>query len=305
MKKILVTPRSLSKSGHPALKTLEDKGFEILMPWPARQPNPIELEQVLPSCCGYLAGVEPISAKVIAESVDLKVISRNGVGLDNVDLEAASRAGIQVLGTPGANSQGVAELALALMLCQCRSIASSSSILKAGDWKRSKGIEIQRRTLGIIGCGQIGYRLAKMALGIGMHVIGYDLYPSQTLRDLPGFSFVTISEIQKYADVISLHCPPSEKPLVDTGFLELCKDGVIIVNTARASLIDENAMLEAIESGKVNGYATDVYIHEPPEVSLLYGHEKVTMTPHIGGFTDESVDRATVYAVENLINVLC
>lgn len=305
MKKILVTPRSISENGHPALQVLCEKGFDILMPWPGRQPSEAELLSVLPECSGYLAGVEPISAKVIAQSKLLKIISRNGIGVDNVDLKAAKNAGIVVKGTPGANSEGVAELALADLLNLFRSISASSQKLKSGKWERTKGTEFQGKTLGIIGCGQIGYRLAKMALGIGMEVIGYDLYPSKAMAGIEGFRFVSVEEIQKNADAISLHCPPAEKPIVSDAFLAACKDGILIVNTARGQLVDNKAMLSAIKSGKVGGFATDVYLQEPPVLDELYLNENVTMTAHIGGFTKESVDRATIAAIQNIVDVLC
>ena len=225
-KKILITPRSLSKNSHPALNNLSNAGYELLMPWPGRQPEVAELKEVLPSCLAYLAGVEPITAEVLELCKNLNVISRNGVGIDNIDLITAKKMGIAIKAVPGANAQGVAELALTHILSSFRSIAWSSERIKKGTWDRRKGREITGKTLGIIGCGQIGERLARMAVGIGMKVIGYDLYHSEQLKNQNRFSFVDIDTIKKKSDVISLHCPPGKKALIDNEFLSTCKKGV-------------------------------------------------------------------------------
>lgn len=303
-KKILITPRSISKSGHPALSSLTEAGYEVLLSFPGRQPTEDELLSVIGECSGYLAGVEPVSKKVLDSAPLLRVISRNGVGLDNVDLQAAKEHGIEVLGTPGANSQGVAELALTMLLSSARALVESSNSIKSGGWKRSKGMEVQGKTLGIIGCGNIGQRLAKMAIGIGMNVVGYDMYPSEALKELKGFSFVTLDELLSLSDIISLHCPPEGKPLVDKQFLEQVKKGVIIINTARSALVDDEAMYQALESNTVLHYALDAFDTEPPALNKLLLHERVTLSPHIGGFTEESIQRATSSAVANILTIL-
>jgi D-3-phosphoglycerate dehydrogenase / 2-oxoglutarate reductase len=301
---VLITPRSLTKAGHPALEKLIEAGFELLMPWPGRQPNERELIDVLPRCIGYLAGVESITAAVLSRCPQLKVISRNGVGLDNVDMEAAEKQGIAVLGTPGANSQGVAELALGLLFSAARSIAWSSAVLKTGSWERKTGIELKGKTLGIIGCGQIGQRLAVMAVGIGMQVIGSDPYQTETLKQLDGFHYGEIDQLAAVADAISLHIPPAGTPLINSRFLAKVKKGLVIINTARAALVDEAALLQAIHHGTVAHYAVDAFASEPPELTELLKHDAVTLTPHIGGLTAESVQRSTEAAVDNLLKQL-
>lgn len=298
---VLVTPRSLSAEGHPALQKLRDAGFTVLAPWPGRQPGEEELLRVLPECVAYLAGVERITAQVLKAATKLKIISRNGVGMDNIDLHVAEQLGIVVKGTPGANSQGVAELALALVLAGMRSIIPSAIALKNGAWWRSMGTEIEGKTLGIVGCGNIGKRLAHMAIGIGMDVVGYDLYPQNELAHLKGFSYVDMPTLLSRSDAISLHCPPMESPLLERQSLSLVRKGVVIVNTARDALVDHEAMLEGIENGTVAAYMTDVFAKEPPEQDALLAHERVWATCHIGGYTKESVERATVGAVENIL----
>jgi D-3-phosphoglycerate dehydrogenase len=302
--KIAVTPRSLSKDGHPALAPLERAGYELIFPAPGLQPTVEELKQSLPACVGYLAGVELIPVEVLKLCPQLRVISRNGVGVDNIDLAAAEAQGIAVERAVGGNARGVAELAIGLMLTGLRQIPWSDRQLKLGGWTRQKGIEVQGRTLGVIGCGQIGKYVVEMALGLGMRARAYDLYPDQTFAPAGDFAYVPLDKILSEADVISLHAPPAEQPLIDAAVLDRIKEGTFLINTARAALIDETAVLYALENGKLRGFATDVFHSEPPEMTPLLCHERVIATPHAGGFTEESIERATESAVRNLLKIL-
>lgn len=301
--RIAVTPRSLSAAGHPALSLLTDRGYEIIYPAPGKTPSEDDLLQSVPGCVGWLAGVEPISPAVLTAAEGLKVISRNGTGVDNIDLRVAGDLGIRVERAMGANARGVAELAITLMLSAFRSVPWSDAALRRGDWQRRIGVEAQGRTLGVIGCGAIGREVADLALGLGMWVVGYDPYPSNSFAR-PGFRFAPLDEALTQADAISFHCPPGARPILDAETIARLRPGVIVVNTARAELIDDTAMLAALEAGQVGGLATDVFRKEPPEPSPLLAHPRVIQTPHAGGFTEESVDRATRVAVENLLKVL-
>lgn len=156
MSRVLVTPRSLTRSGHPALTRLEEAGFELVFSTPGVQPDEEELLRLVPGCTGYLAGVEPISARVIERAEDLRVIARNGVGVDNIDLDAAQRAQVEIVRAAGANARGVAELTIALLFALVRAVAFSDAHLKHMSWQRRRGIELYERTLGIVGCGNIG-----------------------------------------------------------------------------------------------------------------------------------------------------
>lgn len=306
MNKILITPRSLTREGDPALDKLATEGFELLFSTAGVQPGEDELLSLVPGCAGWLAGVEKISSRVLKAAADLKVISRNGTGIDSIDLDAASRLGITIARAEGANARGVAELAVSLLFALCRSIPFSDSAMKGGKWSRRKGFEIDGRTLGLIGCGKIGKIVASLVIGLGMKVKAYDMYPDKGLNPSGDFQFADFDAVLREADVISLHCPPNEDGTSLIGGGELCtmKDGVCIINTARATLVDEDALLAALESGKLFGYATDVFQIEPPPPSPLLSHEKVVTTPHIGGLTTESVSRATRAAVENILAML-
>lgn len=302
--RIAVTPRSLSREGHPALEELRRAGYEVIFPAPGRMPTEAELGEFLPQCVGLLAGVEPISAEVLSQCPQLKVISRNGVGVDSIDLAAAAEMGIAVEKAVGANSRGVAELAAALMLSGLRRICWSDRRLKEGDWARPKGIEVLGRQLGVVGCGQIGRHLVEIGLGLGMRVRAFDLYPDQAFKPPGDFGYVGLDELIRESDVISLHCPPEAEPIIGPAAVSSMKEGVFIINTARASLVDDAAILNGLESGKIRGFATDVFPSEPPEPTPLLLHERVVLTPHAGAFTEESILRATEGAVDNLLKVL-
>lgn len=305
---IVITPRSLSHDAaerHPALGRLVAAGYTLVFPAPGRQPSEGELLEAMDGCVGYLAGVEPITRRVIGAADRLRVISRNGVGVDNVDLAAAEERGIEVKRAAGANSRGVAELTLGHILAAARSIPGTDAALKAGGWEREKGIELAGRILGLVGCGHVGRTVARLALGLGMKVLAYDPYPQPGFSAGEGFSWTTFEEVIASSDVISLHCPPDPaRWIIGRGEIGRMKQGVIIVNTARDGLADPVAVLDALETGAVRAFTVDAFASEPPEDRRLISHRRVIATAHIGGFTTESVDRATEIAVDNLLEVL-
>jgi phosphoglycerate dehydrogenase-like enzyme len=306
MNKVLITPRSLSRDGHPSLDLLKEAGYEIVFGTPGKQPAEEELIEKLPGCVGYLAGVEKVSAKALEAADVLEVISRNGSGVDNIDLEAAEKKGIAVCKTEGANAKGVAELTIGLMFSLARFIPRHDGVLKSEGWERVKGIELEGRTLGLIGCGMIGQEVALRALGVGMKVLAYRRNPDRGFQPSENFRWAGQKELVAQSDVVSLHRPanPDGTPVVTADVLGKMKRGACLINTARASLIDEKAALAALSDGGLAGLAIDVYEKEPPEDYTLAKHDRVIATPHLGGYTAESVDRATLTAVRNIIDTL-
>jgi len=304
MQRILVTPRSLTAAGHPALGRLAEAGFEVVACAPGQLPTPAELIALLPGCVGWLAGVEPVPAAAIEAARELRVISRNGAGVDNLPLELLAQRGVKVMRAEGANASGVAELAIALTLAALRHIPFSDAGIKAGGWPRRQGCEIRGRTVGVIGCGAVGAEVARLAAALGAEVLGHDMVHRPL--GLERFRWATLDEIVEQAGIISLHCPPlpGGSPLLDAATLARARPGLVLVNTARASLIDEAAVLAALESGRLATYATDVFDAEPPHKLDLARHPRVIATSHIGGFTVESVERATMTAVSNLLVAL-
>lgn len=300
MGKVLITPRSLTRERHPAFSLIEEAGHEIVTSTPGVQPSEEELLTLVGDIEGYLAGVEKISAKVLEAAENLKVIGRNGAGIDNVDLEAAERLNIKVRPTPGANAQGVAELTISLIFSLLRWIPFSDAYLKSQEWKRKKGMEVEGKTLGLIGCGDIGQKVAVMASALGMKVKAYRRTPDKSFAPA-NFSWSPEEEVLSTSDIVSLHCPAGEKPLIDAAAVASMKKGAYLINTARAAVIDEKAVYDGLESGQLSGYAMDVFPQEPPQDYTLVKHESVIATPHIGGFTKESVDRATTGAIEQIL----
>jgi len=303
--KVLVTPRSVTKSGHRSLDALGQAGYEVVFCTPGEMPGEDELISLLPGCVGYLAGVEKITARVLESAKDLEVISRNGTGVDSVDLEAAEKLGIKVCRAEGANARGVAELALALMLALARSLPYHDAAIKADGWERRSGVELEGRTLGLLGCGKIGKIVAGFGVAMGMKVMAYDPYPDQSFAPSPDFSYASMDEVIAASDFISLHCPATGGgPVIDAEAVGKMKKGAYLINTARGSLVDEKALLAGITECRIAGFGTDVFETEPPVNRELHKSDRVIAAPHIGALTSESTSRAMTLAVENLLGAL-
>lgn len=303
---ILITPRSLSKGGHPALSVLTERGYDLVMPAPGEIPDETVLLQAVPDCVGWLAGVEPVSEAVIGAARRLRVISRNGTGVDNLPLPALEARQIRVFRAEGTNARGVAELALALTLAGLRRIVWTHEGMRRGAWPRSLGREIAGARVAVIGLGAIGKAYARMCLDLGAEVAGFDPFAAEGVIGGAGFMRTGLDAALAGADVVSLHAPmPADgKALLTAARIAALADGAVVVNTARAGLVDPEAVQVALASGRIACYATDVFETEPPALSPLLAHPGVVMTSHIGGFTDASVERSTIRAVENLLLAL-
>ena len=305
--KVLVTPRSVTRDGHPSLEKLRAASCDVVFCQPGMQPAEDELRALLPGCVGYLAGVEPVTARALEAATELRVISRNGTGVDNIDLAAAKARGIAVLRADGANARGVAELAIGQLFALARNLPACDATLKQGAWQRGHaGVELEGRTLGLAGCGRVGQLVARMAIGVGMNVVAFDPLPRPAIEPGQAFRYAPLDEVLATADFLSLHCPPPAdgRPLLDATALARMKRGAFVINTARYHVLDADALLTALASGQIAGVALDVFDTEPPNDPRLARHPRVIATPHIGGFTRESIDRAMTIAVENLLAAL-
>jgi D-3-phosphoglycerate dehydrogenase / 2-oxoglutarate reductase len=305
--RILVTPRSLTETGLdnvPELKPLQASGYQLVAAPPARLPTEEELLELVPGCVGWLAGVEHIGARVLEAAKDLRVISRNGAGTDAIDLAAAEREGIRVDRAAGANAQGVAELTLALALSALRYVPWSAAALRTGSWRRWQGRELQDCSVGVVGLGAIGGRVAGLFNSLGSRVVAYD--PFAPAEQVGPIRQLDLDELLASSDVVSLHAPPPAdgRPLLDSARMAVIGRGAVLINTARSALVDDDAVLAALEDGTLSAYAVDAFDSEPPELTPLLQHERVLATPHIGGYTTGSVRRTTALAVENLLAVL-
>jgi D-3-phosphoglycerate dehydrogenase len=301
--RILVTPRSVTQQGLdsvPELEPLRAAGFELVSGPQGVSPSEDQLLRLVPGCVGWLAGVEPIGARVLAAAPGLKIVSRNGTGVDNIDLGAAAEAGVAIARAAGANAQGVAELAVTLALALVRDVPRSAEALRAGRWSRRPARELADLRVGVVGLGAVGRRVAALFTALGAPVAGYDPFVA-----VPEVRALPLDDLFAGSDVISLHVPPLPSgPLVTARELGTVPAGAVLVNTARAALVDDAAVLRALETGRLAGYAVDAFDSEPPEPSALLAHPGVLATPHLGGYTDASVRRAVSHAVENLLAAL-
>jgi D-3-phosphoglycerate dehydrogenase len=265
-----------------------------------------ELIAELKGCDGCIAGLDPFNRKVIENAGTLKVVSRYGTGIDNVDVEAAREKGITVCRTPGVNSQAVAELAIAFMLCLARQVPMLDRKTREGHWVRSVGVELQKRTLGILGLGAVGKRTARIAAGFSMNVLACDPNMDKDYARANDIRWVDFDTLLRESDFLSLHLPlkPDTRHIISAEAMRRMKKGVIIINTARGGLIDEAAACDLIKSGHLDGLGLDVYEEEPPQNSPLFGLENVVFTPHTAAHTTEATAGMASMSVENLISAL-
>ncbi|WP_018682118.1 phosphoglycerate dehydrogenase [Actinokineospora enzanensis] len=237
-----------------------------------------------------------VDAEVLKATDTLKVVARAGVGLDNVDVPAATERGVLVVNAPTSNIVSAAEHAVALLLATARQIPAAHATLQEGQWKRSafSGVEVLGKTVGVVGMGKIGQLFAQRLAAFGTTLIAYDPYASAARAAQLGIELVELDELLARADFISVHLPktPETKGLIDAAALARTKKGVIIVNAARGGLIDEDALAEAVRSGQVGGAGVDVYSKEPTTDSVLFGVPGIVVTPHLGASTAEAQDRA-------------
>ena len=304
--RILVTPRALSQGGHPALRALSARGYRLVMPAPGAMPDEATLIAALPGCVGWIAGVEPVSAAAIAAADRLRVVSRNGTGVDNLPLALLESRGIRVLRAEGANADSVAELALGLTLAGLRHIVRTHEGMRSGAWPRHLGREIAGAQVAVLGLGATGLAYARLCLALGARVAGCDPFAPQDRLVHPGFARGALDPVLAGAAVVSLHAPmPADgRPILTAARLAALAPGAVVVNTARAGLVDAAALLVALDAGRIGCYATDVFEPEPPPPSALTAHPAVILTSHVGGYTDAAVERSAIRAVDGLLLAL-
>jgi len=288
MKKILVAD-PLNPEAFDELKLISD--FDVTLK------TGMDENELVSTISGFhsivVRGATKVTQKVIEASTDLELIVRAGIGLDNIDVPAAKAKGIEVANTPSATTISVAEHTFGLMIGAVRNHGKANLSMKAHNWEKKalSGTELYEKTLGIIGSGRIGLAVAQRAIAFGMNVVAYDVIPIKT--DL-NIKQVSLDDLLAQSDIISLHLPltPETKHVISEAEFDKMKDGVIIVNASRGGIIDEAALLQALESGKVRAAAIDVFEKEPPEDFALIDHPNVLAAPHIGAAAKEGQKRA-------------
>ena len=278
------------------VEILKNAGFEVVQKTGL---SPEELVKAIPDFDGIIVrSATKVTKEVIEAGNNLKVIGRAGIGLDNIDLDKAKEKGIKVINTPTATSISVAELALGMMFCAARRIPQASISTKNSKWekKKFKGFELYGKKLGIIGIGRIGSEMAKRAKILGMEIIAYDPY----VKTSDYANIVDLDTLLKESDYISLHIPKTNETehILDKTAFDKMKQGVVIINCARGGVVDENALYDAINDGKVRIACVDFFESEPAKDNKLFNLDQVIVTPHIGAQTKEGQTRAGTQVAE-------
>lgn len=290
MSKVAVASRSFSK--HAVLRS------ELAARYPNAKFNDAgaslkgeELISFLSGCDKAVLALETVDDALLARLPELKLVSKFGVGLDSFDLKAMARRGVKLAWTPGTNSRSVAELALMSIIALLRRVPEASADLAAGKWGQPKGSTLTGKTVGLVGLGAVGRDLAALLAPFGVKLLAHEPAPDQAAVARHAIRLVPLDELLAHSDAVSLHLPllPSTRNTIDAGRLALMKPSAVLVNTARGGLVDEDALLAALDAGRLAGAALDAYAVEPPTNPSLTSHRKLLATPHIGGSTEEAI----------------
>ncbi|WP_204180435.1 MULTISPECIES: phosphoglycerate dehydrogenase [unclassified Staphylococcus] len=270
--------------------------------------NETELAEIIPNYEGLIVRSQTqVTSNIIAAAPNLKVIARAGVGVDNIDVEAATKHGVIVINAPDGNTISATEHSMAMILSMARNVPQAHQSLKNGKWDRKayRGTELYNKTLGVIGAGRIGIGVAKRAQSFGMNILAFDPYLSEDKAKELNVTRATVDEIAEQADFVTVHTPltPKTKGIVDKVFFEKAKPTLQIINVARGGIIDEDALVEALDTNQIQGAAIDVFESEPATESPLVAHDKIIVTPHLGASTVEAQEKVAVSVANEIIDI--
>jgi D-3-phosphoglycerate dehydrogenase / 2-oxoglutarate reductase len=302
-KKILITTSSFNLQNFKEHEILRSLGFQIILnPYGKKMNENQILDLIDQNVIAMIAGTEPLNALVFEKASSLKIIVRCGIGMDNVDLSAAKKKGIIVTNTPDAPTRAVAELVIGHLLSLLRKISYDDRQIRAGNWKKPMGSLFYGKKIGIIGAGRIGKMVANLSSSFGAKVLAYDSFVKES-NDF--FSIVSLEKLLKESDIISLHIPYNNENhhFIDSEAIELMKEGVIILNISRGGLIDENALYNAVKSGKVCGACIDCF-EEEPYLGKLKDLDEVQLTSHVGSYAKESRIQQEIDSCVKLISLM-
>lgn len=305
MNKVLATNASFAKYSRKAHEILEEYGLVTVRP---KQSSATEEELLneLEDVVAIITGLEPITGRIINSAPRLKVIVKHGIGVDNIDLDAAKKRGVIVANSPGTNREAVADLVFGLMLSLARKIPQADSQVREGKWPKVFGQSVWGKTIGIIGLGVIGRSVVQRAKGFNMTVLAFDKFWDEEYAGANGVIYSDVEGILKEADFVSLHVPLMEETrnLIGAAQLDMMKPTAYLINAARGGVVDEAALFNALSEGKIAGAGIDVFSSEPPISSPLLELENVILTPHMGGFTDGALSMTSEYAAQAVVDVL-
>ena len=304
--KVVVGSRSRSRSKE-AMEILEKNGYILELNPFDRTMTEDELIERIKGASALVAGSDKVTKRVLeAGSPTLKIVAKQGVGYNTIDIEAAKELGIAVTITPGANSKSVADLTMGLILNAARNISGMDRAIRNNEWYRYKGCELNNKIIGIVGMGHIGGEVAKRAYAFGMKILAYDIYPRQDFIEKYNVTYVSLEKLFKQSDVITLHAPAikATENMINRDSLNLMKSTAILVNAARGELINEEDLYEALKNKKIGFAALDVYKNEPLKNSKLTDLENIVFTAHAGAYTKSAIIGAGVIASEEIVRVL-
>jgi len=300
-----VTNASFAKYSKRAEEILQDYGLEIIR---VKQPVTGENDLLgqLDDVVAIITGLEPVTGKVINSAPRLRVIVKHGIGVDNIDLDAAKEKGVIVANSPGTNREAVADLVFGLMLSLARKIPQSDRQVREGKWPKVFGQSVWGKTLGIIGLGVIGKSVAQRAKGFNMKVLAFDKYWDEEFASANGIIRSEVDEILKESDYVTLHVPLMEETrnLIGEKQLSIMKPTAYLINAARGGVVDEDALYKALKEGRIAGAGIDVFSTEPPTQSPLLGLQNVILTPHMGGFTDGALSMTSEFVSQVVVDAL-
>ncbi len=295
-----------SHDRHP-LELLDSVDAQVTINPLGRRLQEEELAELIASTEILIAGTEPITRKVMAAAPNLRLIARVGIGVDNVDLLAARKRGVQVTYTPEAPAPAVAELTVGLMVSLLRHTHTANALLHDGQWNRFMGRRIGESTVGVIGVGRIGSRVIQVLSSFGVRrFIAHDVKPRSDLIQGADVEWVSPDEVFRGADIVTLHVPltPETQNMVSRAHLDMMKSDAVLINTSRGGVVDEQALVNALESKHLSFAAIDTFVNEPSPAIKLLMHPSISLTPHIGAATNEAQDRIGVELAEQIKNLL-
>lgn len=309
LNKVVVTPPML-KQFSTAYLPLHQRGISVVFNEGVYPLNDEQLAGFIGDAQAGIIGIDQVTSLVFERCPGLRILSRNGVGYDNVDLDAATRHHVSVTIPFGANSVSVAELTISLIISLLRDVVNQHKDLQNGVFKRIIGTEVSGKTLGIIGLGQVGRRVATRALGLEMKIIANDIEPDYTFGEKHGIPFLSFDEVLSQSDIVSLHVPltPLTRNMINATTIKRMKKGSFLINTARAPVVDPYALAQALDTQILLGAAVDVHFEElgggARAHEAFIGRKDIITTPHIGAYTAEALYRTTEFAVVNLIDFI-
>jgi D-3-phosphoglycerate dehydrogenase len=302
---VLVSTSSFARYDISPIKTLESRGYDVVLNPYGRTLKSDELISLASECVGIVAGTEKYGKEVIEKLPKLKVISRCGTGLDSIDSNAANSHSISIRNTPEAPTQAVAELTVGLILDISRKISLMDRNIRNGKWNKKMGQLLSGKTIGIVGLGRIGLRVAEILNSFNVLIIGYDLSPKMSFLKKTEIQLVTMEKLLKKSDIITIHIPYSAEAyhFIDVERLKSMKKGAILINTSRGGIVDEEALYAYLKNGHLSGAAIDTFEKEPYG-GPLKELNNIVLTPHIGSYAKEARIEMEMQAVENLIEAL-